>query len=336
MIVRFLAFLIGLLSWLSGALGQSPVTAPGVDPIDARLEEAKKVYKQEIDKSKAIIIKTFDEADAAAQNAANVDLTKSIKAERAEFEVTGRPPRRFLSTEYTKEREKSCRAMFDAYMLAITDYLNVRKDGEAEKIKVERDEFQRANLGGGPSASPQAEFGVARFGMGTEQIKVQSDKSAGSPVGPNAFPQSEFGAARFGMGTEWIKGIAVKVGDPQFTLIWDSNVDLDLHVIEPGGKEIFWKDVKGRAGGELDVDNNDGFGPENIAWPSAGPNPAPPGEYRWWVEYYGGNRGIPLRTRWKVRVKHEDKLMIYTGVLTVTGARSKNYTLQVEQPKETR
>ena len=63
-----------------------------------------------------------------------------------------------------------------------------------------------------------------------------------------------------------IRGVAVKVGDPQFTLIWDTDADLDLHVIEPGGKEIYWEEPKGKQGGELDVDNTKGLGPENIYW----------------------------------------------------------------------
>jgi len=51
------------------------------------------------------------------------------------------------------------------------------------------------------------------------------------------------------------------VGDPQFTLLWDTKADIDLHVIEPGGKEIFWNDPKGKFGGELDVDNIEGSAP---------------------------------------------------------------------------
>ncbi len=49
-------------------------------------------------------------------------------------------------------------------------------------------------------------------------------------------------------------------------MIWDTDADLDLHVIEPGGKEIYWEDPKGEQGGELDVDNTKGLGPENIYW----------------------------------------------------------------------
>jgi hypothetical protein len=89
---------------------------------------------------------------------------------------------------------------------------------------------------------------------------------------------SEKGARRF-------VEFTVKVGDPQFTLLWDTDADLDLHVIEPGGKEIYWESPKGAHGGELDVDNTKGFGPENIYWlvesgePGSGlvKGPGPPG-----------------------------------------------------------
>jgi hypothetical protein len=152
---------------------------------------------------------------------------------------------------------------------------------------------------------------------------------------PGAGNGDGFGLARFGNGGEEIRGVKVQVGDPQFTLLWDTTVDIDLHVIEPGGKEIFWNDRKGRRGGELDVDNTEAFGPENIYWMKQNEDgsrelgPGPPGEYRWWVEYYGGNRGVPLNTRWKVRVKHEGRAQIFEGRLTVPGARSKTYTLTV-------
>ncbi len=105
---------------------------------------------------------------------------------------------------------------------------------------------------------------------------------------PGAGDGDGFGLARFGEGGELIRGVAVKVGDPQFTLIWNTDgVDLDLHVIEPGGKEIYWEEPKGQRGGELDVDNTKGFGPENIYWmvESQGPGsakvkgPGPPGTY---------------------------------------------------------
>ncbi len=157
---------------------------------------------------------------------------------------------------------------------------------------------------------------------------------------PGAGAGDGFGLAKFGSGGESIKGVEIKVGDPQFTLLWDSNADIDLHVIEPGGKEIYWNDTKGRFGGELDVDNVEGFGPENVYWlkesadGSKDLGPGPPGEYRWFVVYYGGNRGIPVNTTWRVRVKHAGKAELFQGRLTVPKSRSRTYTLKVGESGE--
>ncbi len=160
---------------------------------------------------------------------------------------------------------------------------------------------------------------------------------------PGAGDGDGFGLARFGQGGESVRGVAVKVGDPQFTLLWDSDVDLDLHVVEPGGKnepggkEIYWVEPKGRPGlgGELDVDNTKGYGPENIYWlrqdeAKAIPGPGPPGTYKWFVVYYGGFGGKPKLTHWKVRIKHDGKVTIVTGKLRRPDEQSKVYSLRVE------
>jgi hypothetical protein len=137
---------------------------------------------------------------------------------------------------------------------------------------------------------------------------------------------SGFGLAKFGNGTENIGGIGVKVGDPQFTLIWDTLADIDIHVIEPGGSEIFWEHVHGDKGGELDVDDIDGFGPENVYWVQG---QGPPGEYKWYVHYYGGLGGRNVPTHWQVRVKHLGKITVYKGILYNIGAKSKPHVLTV-------
>ena len=96
-----------------------------------------------------------------------------------------------------------------------------------------------------------------------------------------------FGVAKFGHGGETINGVNVKVGDPQFTLIWDTRADIDIHVLEPGGSEIYWENRNGGQGGELDVDDIDGYGPENVNYQA---KRGPPGTYRWFVHYYRGSR----------------------------------------------
>jgi hypothetical protein len=155
---------------------------------------------------------------------------------------------------------------------------------------------------------------------------------------PGAGEGDGFGLARFGEGGEVIRGVAVKVGDPQFTLIWDTDADLDLHVIEPGGKEIYWEEPKGKQGGELDVDNTKGLGPENIYWlvETAGPGsakvkgPGPPGLYQWFVVYWGGFGGVPKPTHWKVRIKHDGRVTVVNGKFRALNERSRTYTLKVD------
>ena len=158
---------------------------------------------------------------------------------------------------------------------------------------------------------------------------------------PGAGDGDGFGLARFGEGGEVIRGVSVKVGDPQFTLIWNTDgVDLDLHVLEPGGKEIFWEEPKGNLGGELDVDNTKGYGPENIYWlvESEGPGsekvkgPGPPGVYKWFVVYWGGFGGIAKPTHWQVRVKHDGKVSVHHGKFSSLNERSKIFVLKVDPP----
>jgi hypothetical protein len=161
-----------------------------------------------------------------------------------------------------------------------------------------------------------------------------SATSGGGSGGPGTTASggggSGFGLARFGSGGETIQGVAVKVGDPQFTLIWDTQADIDIHVLEPGGAEIYWESPNGQLGGELDVDDRGGFGPENVYWVQG---KGPPGEYKWFVHYYagiGGFAGPSPATRWKVRIKHDDKVVVEQGRLASTGARSRTYTMKVD------
>lgn len=64
-------------------------------------------------------------------------------------------------------------------------------------------------------------------------------------------------------------------GDIQATLRWNNLNDLDLHVTDPSGNEIFFGNKSSPTGGLLDVDNNAGCDEsmsdrpvENIYWPS--------------------------------------------------------------------
>jgi hypothetical protein len=77
-------------------------------------------------------------------------------------------------------------------------------------------------------------------------------------------------------------------GDVQVTLRWDNAADLDLHVVDPAGEEIWYGSSSSTSGGTLDVDANGDCSNdppvENVFWPTGG---APDGLYQVEVVYYG-------------------------------------------------
>lgn len=149
-----------------------------------------------------------------------------------------------------------------------------------------------------------------------------SKPEAGRPA--ESLDLQGFGTSHFEGVAERVQGVSVKIGDPQFTMIWDTDADLDLHVIEPGGSEIFWEERRGKKGGELDVDDVDGQGPENIYWRVGD---APRGIYQWWVHYYGGFGGKVRKTKWQVRVKHDGQVEVFEGTLHKIDDKSPQKTL---------
>ena len=141
---------------------------------------------------------------------------------------------------------------------------------------------------------------------------------------------------KFGGGDEVVNRVPVKVGDPQFTLTWDTDTDLDLHVIEPGGTEIYSGAQKGSQGGQLDLDNTKGFGPEKIYWPgpwtgSTGTTrTAPSGVYRWFVVYRRGKDSEPKLTHWRVRINHNSKETVVEGRLRRFDERSMTHGIKLD------
>ncbi|MCC7195472.1 MAG: hypothetical protein IT356_07960 [Gemmatimonadaceae bacterium] len=76
--------------------------------------------------------------------------------------------------------------------------------------------------------------------------------------------------------------INVGTGDVQVNVTWDSRADVDLHVVDPLGEEVYWAHRSSVSGGQLDLDSNAGCGSdgpraENIFWASG--LVAPRGDY---------------------------------------------------------
>jgi uncharacterized protein YfaP (DUF2135 family) len=55
----------------------------------------------------------------------------------------------------------------------------------------------------------------------------------------------------------------------KLVLVWDTDkTDMDLWVIGPDGEKVFYGNKTGKAGGQLDIDVTDGYGPETFTHPA--------------------------------------------------------------------
>ena len=101
-------------------------------------------------------------------------------------------------------------------------------------------------------------------------------------------------------------------GDVQLTLTWQEQVDLDLHVIDPSGEEIYYSHNRSKSGGVLDVDDTHGPGPENIFWPSGG---APKGTYLFFVRLFSGEGPA----HWTIRLQYGATTKSFSGTVLRKG-----------------
>ena len=114
--------------------------------------------------------------------------------------------------------------------------------------------------------------------------------------------------------------VPVLSGDIQVSVAWDSPADVDLHVVEPGGAEIYWVDDQSAAGGVLDLDSNAGCfsdGPrnENITYPSVTP---PSGTYTVRLDYWDACGAAATNYVVTIRVEGH-AIEIFQGQFTGTG-----------------
>ncbi|MCM4157342.1 hypothetical protein [Gramella sp. AN32] len=103
-------------------------------------------------------------------------------------------------------------------------------------------------------------------------------------------------------------------GDIKITLSWDTETDIDLWVTDPFSEKIWYDSPFSSSGGELDVDNVEGYGPENVFWPT---NEAPFGTYTVQIHYYGPEDG-PV-TNCKVVIDNFGVQTTYHQALTPDG-----------------
>ncbi len=116
-----------------------------------------------------------------------------------------------------------------------------------------------------------------------------------------------------------LRGASAKSGDVRVSLLWNNFNDLDLHVIDPFGEEIFYGRKRSQSLGELDVDMNAGGRQsekpvENIYWPLG---KAPAGHYRVRVHMYANRER--RNTPFSVELLNKGEVSTFEGTVSQQG-----------------
>ena len=196
--------------------------------------------------------------------------------------------------------------IFDAFVKAlkdeIKDELRDKALDEAKEVlaKLDADSEVAGSAGAGGQATSEAGSGDTAVQSEAEPKAKSSSCLRTGCIGVIVIALLA-AAAAFVLYDDYIKPVVAELlpglvrpaepvlgtGDVQVTLRWDNPVDLDLHVIDPSGEEIYFSHSTSQSGGTLDVDANAGCGNdapvENIYWPSGG---APFGTYQVSVVYF--------------------------------------------------
>ena len=119
-----------------------------------------------------------------------------------------------------------------------------------------------------------------------------------------------------------VTNVPVGFSDVQVTVSWDSDADLDLHVADPNGDEVYEDAWVIESGGELDVESGDFCsGPprrnEHVAWTGGAP---PPGLYE--VRVTHDDNCDAEETDYVVSVYNHGTVTTFTGTFSGPGVSS--------------
>ena len=125
--------------------------------------------------------------------------------------------------------------------------------------------------------------------------------------------------------TQNVRIIQVGTGDVQVSVSWSDSSDVDLHVIDPSGEEIYYGNKSSASGGTLDLDSNAACSRnsdntfksnENVVWPTGG---GATGTYTVRLDYWSGC-GMTVPTEYVVTVATATGTpQVFTGSFTGAG-----------------
>lgn len=119
--------------------------------------------------------------------------------------------------------------------------------------------------------------------------------------------------------------LRVATGDVQVSVAWDSPTDVDLHVVDPNGEEVYFGNTTAASGGTLDLDSNpacsiDGVNNENIVWPTT---TAPSGTYKVILDYWSDCG--EAQTDWVITVQSKGQTpLVFSGRWSGAHDQSRN------------
>jgi uncharacterized protein YfaP (DUF2135 family) len=113
--------------------------------------------------------------------------------------------------------------------------------------------------------------------------------------------------------------LAAGTGEVQVSASWDARSDVDLHVVDPRGEEIYYGRTSSSSGGQLDLDSNaactiDNKNNEIIRWPTGR---APSGTYTVRLDYWSSCQ--VASTSYVVTVNNGGNTQTFRGTFTGPG-----------------
>lgn len=155
------------------------------------------------------------------------------------------------------------------------------------------------------------QFVMAADGHGDEyQLNFAIDETIGDPIEPVVGSVAHHPLFLIEVGS----------GDIQINLNWTKHVDLDLHVTDPTGFEIYFGDLEAPSGGMLDldsypacqIDGDRGRGNENVFWPI---DAAPSGTYLVEVHMWSdcGTYAAGEITEYRATIVHGGEIEVVHG-----------------------
>jgi hypothetical protein len=160
----------------------------------------------------------------------------------------------------------------------------------------------RADLANADLGNTAVSYIATNVPAGSYYVRVYAKNSAGTSPASN----------------EVLVFVVAFNSEVQVSVSWDAPSDVDLHVVEPSGTEIYYGNSSSSSGGTLDVDSNpacsiDGRQIENIRWSRT----APAGTYTVRVDYWSGCS--VTQTNYTVTVKNGGSTQTFTGNFTGSG-----------------